>query len=269
MSKAGRLTTDKWGAYAPVHSPAAQRNPLYFRNTETVTITWRTDEDAILDILPPVLSLHEPATAFMVLENNHWSTVGPYREVFAGILCEWEGNVYSYLAGVYCTSETSQIVDRELYGFGKKQAHRIEVVTHSDGHVEAVMDVKPDDRAVRAMMRPEKHGALEDGPAPPLINLRVIADVEGGDLPILAQLVTLNYQSNPVVGSDGKVEIFNGPGNLQFGAPSDCALPIKELIAFEYGRANAELDYGKVEKTFTAEELQAMGELRGHNTLTS
>ena len=70
MSKAGRLTTDKWGAYAPVHSPAVQRSPLYFRNAETVAITWTTDEDAILDILPPVLSLHEPATAFMVLRTT-------------------------------------------------------------------------------------------------------------------------------------------------------------------------------------------------------
>jgi len=34
-------------------------------------------------------------------------------------------------------------------------------------------------------------------------------------------------------------------------------LPVKELISFEYGRANAELNYGKVVKTYTTEELRS------------
>ena len=257
MPKPGRLTFDKWGAFAPLHSPSVHRGPYYFRDFEAVTVTWKTEDDAILDILPPVLSLHEPATAFMVIERNHWSTVGAYNEVFTGILCEWQGKVHGYLAGVYCTSETSQIVDRELYGFGKKRAHRIDVIKHSDGHVEAVMDVKPDDRAIRAMMKPARNEPASDGDAVPLICLRVIPDAEGGQLPILAQMVTLNYQVNPIIGSDGKAEVYTGSGNLQFGAHSDSMLPVKELISFEYGRANAELNYGKVEKTYTTEELRS------------
>ena len=138
----------------PAHNSIAQKGPYYYRDTETVVIEWATDEEAVLDIMPAELELFEPATAFMVIETNHWTTIGPYSEVYNGILCTWKGELYGYVPGVYVTGEASQIVGREIYGFGKKRAHRVEVISHNDGQIEAVMDVKPGDRAVRAMMRP-------------------------------------------------------------------------------------------------------------------
>jgi acetoacetate decarboxylase len=214
-----------------------------------VTVEWRTDEDAVLDILPPDLGLGGPATAFVVLENNHRSTFGSFGELFTGVQCIWNGEPCTYLVAGYSTSETAQIVNREIWGFGQKRAQRIEVIAHEDGEVEAVMDVQPDDQAVRAAMRPAKKEAAEAAGGIPIIFVRVVPDA-AGDPPVLAQLVALEYTNHPIVGSDGAVEDYVGTGNLQFGSASDAALPIVELLSFRYNRVSTEVHRGKVLKTY-------------------
>ena len=121
MAKTGRLTPDKWGPFAPAQNSIAQRGPWLYRDTETVMVEFLTDEDSALDLMPPELELVEPATAFMVIETNHWTTIGPYGEVYNGILCNWQGELHAYVPGVYVTGEGSQIVGREVWGFGKKR----------------------------------------------------------------------------------------------------------------------------------------------------
>ena len=153
------------------------------------------------------------------------------------------------------TGEASQIAGREIYGFGKKRAHRIEVITHDDGTVEAAMDVKPGDGAIRATMRPAVNEPASAVGALPLICLRVIPDVAGSDTPALAQLTSVLFKAEPIVGSDGIAEVYSGPGHMQFGCPSDAQLPIKQLLGFKYAHFNAVLPYGKVLKTYTDEEF--------------
>jgi acetoacetate decarboxylase len=255
MAKKGRLTPDKWGAFMPVHNPISHKAPYYYRNTECVVIEFATDPEAALSLLPSDLELFEPATAFMVIETNHWTTIGPYSEVYNGILCHWKGELYAYVPGVYVTGENSQLLGREIYGFGKKRAHRIELIRHDDGQVEAVVDVKPGDQAVRAIMRPGKNEKAEAVGTLPLICLRVIPDAEGSNRPALAQLVSVLFAANVIMASDGKAEAYSGPGHMQFGAPSDVQLPIVGSSGFKYAHFNADLPYGKVLKTYTEEEL--------------
>ena len=64
----------------------------------------------------------------------------------------------------------------------------IELIKHTDGSVEAAMDVKPGDQALRATVRPAKNLPPEAISALPLICLKVIPDAEGGAQPSLAQL---------------------------------------------------------------------------------
>ena len=83
MAKMGRLTPDQWGTTMPAHNPSYKKGPWFYRDTEALVITYVTDEDAALDIMPAELELIEPATAFMVLEFNNFSTSGgPYGEVY-------------------------------------------------------------------------------------------------------------------------------------------------------------------------------------------
>jgi acetoacetate decarboxylase len=255
MAMKGRLTPDRWGTFMPVHDPQSERGPWYYRDTECVLVEFLTDADYALNILPSDLELYEPATAFMVIETNHWTTLGPYSEVYNGILCTWKGDLHAYVPGVYVTGENSQILGREVYGFGKKRAHRIELIHHDDGQVEAVMEVKPGDRALRALVRTSKNEPPEAVGTLPLICLRVIPDAEGGRKPALAQLVSVLFSAKPLIGSDGKAEVYSGPGILEFGSPSNAKLPVQSILSCKYAHFNADLPYGKVLKTFKDNEL--------------
>lgn len=256
MAKFGKLTPDKWGPFMPVHNSLSGKAPWHYRDTECVLIEFQTDPDYALSILPSDLVLFEPATAFMVIETNHWTTIGPYSEVYNGILCMWKDVLHAYVPGVYVTGENSQILGREVYGFGKKRAHRIEIIRHDDGQVEAVMEVKPGDRALRALVRTARNEPASAVGTLPLICLRVIPDAEGGSRPALAQLVSVLFSANPLIGSDGKAEVYSGPGHLQFGCPSDAQLPVVAIHSFKYARFNADLPYGKVLKTFADKDFQ-------------
>jgi acetoacetate decarboxylase len=251
MPTKGRFTPAQWGGFMPAHNPLSQRGPWYYRDTECVLVEFETDRDAVLDLLPSDLELFEPATAFMVMETNHWTTLGPYSEVYNGILCTWQGELHAYVPGVYVTGENSQIVGREVWGFGKKRAHRIEVRRHSNAQIEATMDVLPGRTALTAVMRAEKNEPPSAVGTLPLICLRIVPDAEGGARPALAQLVSVLFTAQPLVGSDGLAEVYSGPGHMQFDSPSDAQLPIRKLISFKYAHFNAVLPYGKVLKTFS------------------
>jgi acetoacetate decarboxylase len=256
MAKFGKLTPDKWGPFMPVHNSLSEKAPWHYRDTECVVVEFQTDPDYALGILPSDLELYEPAMAFMVIETNHWTTIGPYSEVYNGILCTWKGELHAYVPGVYVTGENSQILGREVYGFGKKRAHRIEVIRHQDGQVEAVMEIKPGDRALRALMRTARNEPASAIGTLPLICLRVIPDAEGGSRPALAQLISVLFSAEPLIGSDGKAEVYSGAGYLQFGCPSDAQLPVVSIVSCKYAHFNADLPYGKVLKTFTDKDFK-------------
>jgi acetoacetate decarboxylase len=55
--KFGRLTPDHWGETMPAHSASYGRGPWYYRDTEAIMLTYMTDEDAALDILPSDMQL--------------------------------------------------------------------------------------------------------------------------------------------------------------------------------------------------------------------
>ncbi len=255
MARNGKLTPDQWGAFTPVHNPLSEKGPWYYRDTECVLVEFQTDPDYVLNLLPSDLELYEPATAFMVIETNHWTTLGPYSEVYNGILCNWKDQLHAYVPGVYVTGENSQIVGREVYGFGKKRAHRIELIHHDDGQVEAIMEVKAGDRALRATVRTAKNEPPEAVSTLPLICLRVVPDAEGGLKPALAQLVSVLFSAKPLMGSDGKAEVYSGPGSIEFGSPSDARLPVQSILGCKYAHFNADLPYGKILKTYAQSEL--------------
>ncbi len=256
MARNGRLTPGNWGALMPAHNPPTMRGPWYYRNTECVFLEYQTDAEAVLDVLPAELELFEPASAFMVIETNHWSTVGPYSEVYVGVLATFNGELVAYVPGVYVTGEKSLVLGREIWGFGKRLASRIELLRHDNGTVEAIMDIVPGDRAIRASMMPSVNEPTLAGL--PLVCLKIIPDAEGGTAPSLAQLISVSFLSEPIIGTDGKAEVFSGPGHMQFGVPSDASLPVREMTKCTYARFNADLPYGKILKTYTRDELGAV-----------
>jgi acetoacetate decarboxylase len=255
MSKRGKLKPANWGAIMPAHNALAHRPPYYYRDTEMVMVQFATDEEAVLALLPEELELMEPATAFMVMEQNHWTTIGGYGEVYLGVMCLWNGEPHAYVPGVYVTGENSQILGREIWGFGKKRCAKFEIRKHDNGEVEALMDILPDDRALRVVMKAQALAGAEVLAPIPLICLKIIPDVAGG-APALAQLTSVTFKAEPYIGVDGKPEVFTGPASIEMGTPSDVNLPVLEVQGAVFARFTADLPYGQVLKTFAAAEFE-------------
>lgn len=256
MSDKGRLEPKHWGAVMPAHQPLAHRPPYHYRNTEMVMVQFETEREVVLDLLPSDLELLDPPTAFMVMEKNHWTTVGGYGEVYLGIMCLWNGEPHAYVPGVYVTGENSQILGREIWGFGKRRCAHFEIRQNDNSEVEAIMDINDGDRALRALMKPQQN-ASADALAPiPLICLKIIPDVEGGAVPSLAQLTSVVFKAEPFIGPDGKAEVFSGPGWIEIAKGCDVDVPVKAVQACIYARFTADLPYGKVLKTYQETEFE-------------
>lgn len=250
MGNKGRLQPSQWGGVMPAHQPLAHRPPYYYRNTEMVMVQFETDREAALNLLPSDLELLEPATAFMVMEQNHWTSIGGYGEVYLGIMCLWNDEPHAYVPGVYVTGENSQILGREIWGFGKRRCAHFEIRQNENSEVEAIMDINPDARTLRAVMKPQNLAPAEVFAPVPLICLKIIPDVEGGRAPALAQLTSVVFKAEPFIGPDGKLEAFVGPGSIEIAKGCDVDVPVKEVLACVYARFTADLPYGKVLKTY-------------------
>ena len=244
-AKFGRLTPDSWGTAMPAHNSSFKKGPWYYRDTEAVMITYLTDEDMALDLLPSDLKLIEPACAFMVIEFNHFTTSGgPYGEVYTGVLCEYEGQTYAYCNGVYVTTENALVPGREVWGFGKKLAHRIELIRQGTGEIEAVVEVKPGHIDARAIAHPHINLSADVLEEMPLCVLKIIPGVEGGE-PDVAKLNTVSFGGPPHKGPDGKDELYACEATLEVGKYSDINLPVLQVLDTKYIRMTADLPYGK------------------------
>ena len=260
MSKMGTFTLDKWGAFEPVHDSCVSKGPWYYVDTEGIIVDFETDADMAQSLLPPELELVEPATAFVAIVYNNWSTIGPYGEAYMGITCKWQDEVCCFIPSVYTTGVASRVIAREVFGCGKKTSERIEVTHHDDGEIRAIMEIKQGDRAATLVMRPAKNEpveALGQHQLVPLLFLKTFPDPEGGDTPALAQLISQPYPMYPQVDAQGNAMVFSGPGHLQFGWPSDLQLPILGNVSYKFSRFDSMLEYGKVLKTYTPEEFEA------------
>jgi acetoacetate decarboxylase len=244
-AKFGRLTPDQWGTSMPAHSSSFKKGPWYYRDTEAIMITYLTDEEAALSILPSDLELVQPAMAFMVIEYNHFSTSGgPYGEVYTGILCQYKGQVYGYVNGVYVTTENALVPGREVWGFGKKMAHRIELIKHGTGEIEGVVEIKPGHIAAKAFIHPQINLSADVLEEMPLCVLKIIPSVEGGE-PDVAKLNKVSFGGPPHKGPDGKDELYSGDATLEVDNISDVNLPVHEIVDAKYIRMTADLPYGE------------------------
>jgi acetoacetate decarboxylase len=251
MAKMGRMTPDKWGNTMPAHNPSYKKGPWYYRDTEAIILTYLTDEDAALDILPSDMELIEPATAFMVIEINHFSTSGgPYGEVYTGILAQYQGTVYGFTNAVYVTTENALVCGREVWGFGKKLAHRIELIKHGTGEIEGVVETKPGHIAAKTFFLPTSNLPASAMGALPLALLKIIPDVRGCDKPALAQLNSVLFAGVPHKGPDGKDELYGGTASLEVDRISDVNLPVLKVVDAKYSRMTADLPYGSILKEY-------------------
>jgi len=246
MALEGRLTKDKFGYTMPVDAPLFARPPIYYKNAEAIGITYETDPDAALDLLPGGLTLPGTAMASLLFIRYPWSTLGPYEEAILGIACLWSGESRFYIAHIVVNSDIPQAAGREIWGYPKKMAS---ITMESEGDIVWGKMERPEGNLIcTAGIRPEtpvEEPAASGGGG---LSLRVIPSPEEGAPPSLAELIEVPPRNNVTL------ESWRGPGWASFHSNSDVdpwhRLPVKRALGASYRKYNMELGFGKVIKRY-------------------
>ncbi|NQV21407.1 MAG: acetoacetate decarboxylase family protein [Rhodospirillales bacterium] len=254
MGRMGRLTLDKFGATMPVTAPAIQESPFWYRGVTMMFVQYRTDEEALLRVLPEGLELGDDPTAVVAIGDYHFSTFGPYPEAIFSIPCLLDGEPVSYAHYLFVDQEAPLIAGREVWGYAKKLAH-IEFIRQSEEYM-AIVERPRGNRILTAVMRTVDNVPAENFVSLPSVALKMIPDAEpnGNRGQAISQLVRTEVEFAPVTATDGLSEVWTGPGSLVFDAQSANdpwhELPVREVLSCTYGTFNFYLPKGKIVKTY-------------------
>jgi acetoacetate decarboxylase len=212
MGLHGKLTKGKMAATMPVDAPAYHKKPFYFKRARLLRFDYETDGEAAAELIPQPLRLTDPATAFLLINEYPWSTLGPYREAVLGVNVEHGKQPLHYLSHLMLDAEAPILAGREIYGFPKKMGV-VEFLQEDDligGYVERPRGV----RICSGVLRPEQPlDPLPDGTALRVCGLRVIPSPEKDKDHSLVELI----QTDMIFSS---LEVWAGSGNCHFTGAS-------------------------------------------------
>ncbi len=246
MTKQGRLTKDKFGHNMPADAPLYASPPIYYKDAESLGITYETDLEAALDLLPEGLTIDTPAMATLLILRYPFSTLGPYEEAILGIPCSWENEPRLYIPHIVVNSDIPQAAGREIWGYPKKMAH----IT-----LEKEMDL-----VYGSMERPKGHKICSAGirlerpveVAEPVSEswsaaLKIIPSPEKNTESSLAELVE-TYSKMTVVNA------WQGTGWINYESRSMVdpwhKLEVKNILDATYRVYHQELGHGKIIKRY-------------------
>lgn len=245
MAQKGRLTKDKFGTNMPVDAPLYSRPPIYYEDVEEISLTYETDGNAVLDILPEGLELSEPAIGTVLIRRYPFSTLGPYEEVILIVGCTFQGKPRSYIPHIVVNSDIPMAAGREIWGYPKKFAH---ITLEKDGDlIIGIMERPKGNRICTGVVRPEKPlPTVETGKMPGL-SFRVIPSPDGSIKPSLAELIETPTEST-------NVDAYIGAGFLEFNSTSSIdpwhKLAVKKMLSAVYRQFDMVLHPGKVVKRY-------------------
>jgi len=214
------------------------------------TFAFETSTEAAAAIVPEGLFLaHEPARALVWFADFHFSTLGSYREAILAIWCLWESRRVLYCPYLIVTGDVGLIAGREIWGAPKLLGEVGWVKANSavSCYVERPAGVK---RIASGVIRPRDVCEPSGSGNPPLVFLKTIPSPEQGAPPEVCELVEVSIESTVQVASDGRPELFSGPGNIQFDSPSVvdpwASVPVKRMLHATYGKYDSVLRHGRV-----------------------
>ena len=242
MALKGKLTKAKMGTTMPVDAPVYHRKPFYFKRARLLRCDYETDAKAAAEIIPEQLSLADPPTAFLLINEYPWSTLGPYREAVLGVNVQFGKQPLHYLSHLMLDREVPVLAGRDIYGFPKKMGV-VEFFQQDDllaGYVERPRGI----RICSIVLRPEVPlDSPPDGTALPTCGLRVIPSPEKDKDHSLVQLIHTDMTFS-------SVEIWAGTGNCHFTGASVLdpwhRLPVKSMLSATYLVGDFILGPGKI-----------------------
>lgn len=243
----GRLTKEKFGFSMPVTAPLYEAPPHYYKDARDILVRYETDEEAALDILPEGLELPLPAIAIVLIAYYPFSTFGPYYEALQGLECLWGGEMRTYIAQIFVTTEAALAGGREIWGDPKKFAH-IELRQENE-LFQGIVERPRGSRLCTLLVRPERprQPPPETDPTVSSIALRVIPSPEEGAPPSIAELVEIADQPETH-------ELWAGTGSVSFDNPSTLdpwhRLPVRRTKRGYYRRYDLTSPHGRIIKRY-------------------
>jgi len=233
----------KRNAFAmPLTSPAFPPGPYRFINREFLIVTYRTDLDALREVVPEQLLVTEPIVKYEFIRMPNSTGFGDYTESGQVIPVTFNGRAGGYVHSMYLNDEAPIAGGRELWGFPKKLASP-SMVVETDTLVG-----KLDYGSVRVATSTMgyKHRALDAaavlaGMLAPNYLLKIIPHVDGS--PRICELVQYFLEDVTIKGA------WTGPAALELAhhalAPV-ARLPVLEVISGTHILSDMTLGMGTV-----------------------
>jgi acetoacetate decarboxylase len=232
------------GAFAHA-APLVPTFPLRMRDTEILTVAYRTDAGAVERFLPPELEAAGDRVLVHIYRMHDADWFGRYGESAVHLPVRHPASttegVYSPL--LYVDSDGAVAAGREIYGQPKKAA-RIELAANGDLLVGKVRRNRIDvaTATMPYKQRPADATALDALGFATNINLKVIPAVDGAGAAV-HELTAREFANVHVH------EVWQGPGTLELRPNAQAPmylLPVLEVESALHWRADFTLVHGRV-----------------------
>jgi acetoacetate decarboxylase len=233
----------------PLTNPSFPVGPYRFYDREYIVITYKTDLDALREVVPEPLEIIEPIVKYEFIRMPDSTGFGDYTETGQVIPVRFEGEEGTYTHSMYLDDDAPIAGGREIWGFPKKLASpKIE----HDGDV-VIGTLHYGKVLCASATMGYKHKILPPEPvlaslAKPNFLIKIIPHVDG--TPRICELV--RYFLN-VVDLKGA---WSGPAALEFHSHvvADLArLPVREVVSAIHFKADLTLGLGTVVYDYMAE----------------
>jgi len=226
----------------PLTSPSYPKGPYRFINREFLTITYRTDMDALRAVVPEPLEIDEPLVKYEFIRMPDSTGFGDYTESGQVIPVTLNGVAGGYAHSMYLNDEAPIAGGREIWGFPKKLADpslRVDKDT-----LIGTLDVNGIRVATGTMGY--KHRALDHASVlaslkGPNFLLKIIPDVDCS--PRICELVRYYTTDITLKGA------WEGPARLELGAHALAPvadLPVLEVVSAVHLLTDLTLGLGEV-----------------------
>ncbi len=226
----------------PLTSPSYPPGPYRFINREFFIIRYRTDPEALRQVVPEPLEINEPIVKFEFIRMPDSTGFGDYTEAGQVIPVSFNGMAGGYVHAMYLDDDAPIAGGREIWGFPKKlaiPALRVEkdVLVGSLDYGSVRIATGTMGYKHRAVASAHALTALE---APSFL-LKIIPHVDCA--PRICELVQYRLEDIVLKGA------WSGPAALELGAHAlapVATLPVRDVISATHILADITLGLGTV-----------------------
>jgi len=232
----------------PLTSPAFPPGPYRFVNREFLIISYRTDPEALAEVIPAPLEMTDPIVKFEFIRMPDSTGFGDYTESGQVIPVRFRGEAGGYVHAMFLDCEPPIAAGREIWGFPKKLASpelRVEKDT-----LRGILRYGSVPVALATMgykHRPLPHDKILAALTAPNFLLKIIPHVDS--TPRICELVRYYCEEVTVKGA------WEGPAALELfehALAPVAALPVREVLSGVHILSDLTLGLGTVVHDYLA-----------------